>query len=76
MYTSKDKKYTFTILPDGGIQIARHGEAWLTLEKGSKAIATLLGDIEDMQAELEDKQRDLDSYQTNEAWVRDHGTNL
>lgn len=42
---SNDGKYDYTILPAGEIEIRRHGEPWLVIEKGCNAVADLLYEI-------------------------------
>jgi len=45
--TIENGKYTFTTMPgDYRIHVLRHGQPWLILDEGSKAILALMQEVE------------------------------
>lgn len=42
---SSDGKYEFTIMPVGHIEVLRHGDPWVIIERGCNSVADLLYEI-------------------------------
>ena len=49
----KVDKYEFRTKSDGAVDVHRHGEPWISFSCGSKAIITLMAEIEDLRERMD-----------------------
>ena len=47
--TDKDEKYRFIYNSSQGLQCLRYNEEWIVIEKGSKAIISILCELEELR---------------------------